>query len=83
MNKLINYGGDCRTAPATPGLLISFFQHNPAISSLLYYALLVMTQTYNDQAATNPLLHQCSNKDGSVPVERCHVATDLGWAGAV
>ena len=21
MNELINYGGDCRTAPATPGLL--------------------------------------------------------------
>ena len=23
VNELINYGGDCRTAPATPGLLIT------------------------------------------------------------
>ena len=25
MNQLINYGGVCRTAPATPGLLIIIF----------------------------------------------------------
>ena len=28
MNQLMNDGGDCRTTPATPGLLISLHQKN-------------------------------------------------------
>ena len=34
MNQIINYGGDCRTAPAAPGLLNSewYFINKPGVA---------------------------------------------------
>ena len=41
MNELINHGGDCRTAPATPGLLntgITLF-HIPYVTDIVFIHL--------------------------------------------
>ena len=36
INQLINDGGDCRTAPATPALLITRVKEEPTILQLYY-----------------------------------------------
>ena len=58
VSQLISDGGDCRTAPATPGLLITikFWWSFPLSFSIIYY-LLVFVITKLCEANLKPSLH--------------------------
>ena len=49
----MNYGGDCRTAPATPGLLIIVLVQKLGQLKVLYLKLVDFLELHQEGLATN------------------------------